>query len=181
MTGRPAHGLGQTVRPWFGRAGGVLFVVLVLAWFALLRPPLVGGTTNYVIVVGDSMVPTYASGDLVVTRPAAAYPTGAIVLYRVPASEPGAGALIIHRVVGGDPSGGFTTRGDHNPGVDRWHPRASDVLGTSIAVIPKVGLAMTLVRQPILGATNAAVFALVVMWPRRRLLPTRAWEVPRCP
>ena len=115
------------------RIGNLLFVGVVVAagilWAAELRPERLGGTTDYVMVQGVSMLPTYRSGDLVLVRPAAGYGVGDIVAYRVPAGEVGAGLTVIHRIVGGSAARGFITKGDNNADVDDWHPKGSDVEG----------------------------------------------------
>jgi signal peptidase len=139
-----------------------MFVVVVLAagvlWAAELRPQRLGGTTDYVMVQGVSMLPTYRSGDLVLVRPAASYGVGDIVAYRVPAGDVGAGLTVIHRIVGGSAARGFITKGDNNADVDDWHPKASDVEGAPWFVLTQGGLILAFLRAPMpLGALAASI------------------------
>ena len=138
-------------------------------WAVTLRPALLGGPATYIVIRGDSMSPTYATGDLVILQRAPAYAVGDIVAYRVPNGELGAGLLVVHRVIGGDGARGFLLEGDNNPAPDPWTPRHGDVVGRSAFLLPGVGRIVAAVRQPaVLGAVGAAVVVTFIMFPRRR-------------
>lgn len=137
-------------------------VLLVFAWALLLRPSFLGGPATYIVVRGDSMLPTYQTGDLVVMHARSAYAVREIVAYRVPSGEIGAGRLVVHRIVGGDPVRGFVMKGDHNPAPDPWVPRARDIVGRAWLVGPGLGRTIAFVHQPVMAGGLAA--ALVVMF-----------------
>jgi len=144
------------------RVGNLIFVVVVLAagilWAAELRPQRLGGTTDYVMVQGVSMLPTYRTGDLVLVRPSASYGMGDIVAYRVPAGDVGAGLTVIHRIVGGSASQGFVTKGDNNADADEWHPKGSDIEGAPWIVLKQGGRILAFLHAPVpLGALAAAI------------------------
>jgi signal peptidase I len=137
-----------------------LTAALVAVWFVLFRPSALGGWVTYVVIRGDSMLPTYEPGDLVVLTPRASYGDGDVVGYRVPAGELGAGLLVVHRIV--DAAGDrFILRGDNNPAPDPWEPRAHDVAGTVVAAAPGLGRTLAWIRQP---AVIAAAAAAIVVW-----------------
>lgn len=149
-----------------------LCVVLGLftGWAVLLRPESLGGSVVYLVVRGDSMLPTYQTGDLVILRARSTYGAGEIVAYRVPAGELGAGHVVIHRIIGGDASSGFELQGDHNPAPDPWRPRPTDVAGAAWLVVPGAGRILATMHQPIvLGSLAAALVVgwFVASWPRR--------------
>lgn len=146
------------------RAGSLVTCVLLVGfWFVALRPQSLGGSVTYLVVRGDSMVPTYDGGDLVVIRAAERYAVGDVVAYRVPAGEVGAGHLVIHRIVGGDAETGFLLRGDNNPSVDPWMPRREDVAGTAWVSVAGVGKALAFVHKPaVMGALAVALLAMLV-------------------
>ncbi len=165
-----------------------LAIVLVF-WVLVLRPAALGGPTSYIIIRGSSMVPTYASGDLVIVRTAAAYRVGDVVAYRVPDGDVGAGLIVIHRIVavGQDR---LTLRGDNNAAPDPWNPRVADVVGAAWVPVPGVGRVLAAIHQPVVLAALAAsvVVAMIVAWrprPRqdKRPLPGKrledVTEVPR--
>ena len=163
--GRLAHGLAL--------ATSALVIVL---WVLVLRPAALGGPTSYIVIRGNSMLPTYASGDLVVVQRAATYHVGDVVAYRVPRGDLGAGLIVIHRMVGIG-SDGFTMRGDNNPSIDPWTPAASNVLGHAWFSVPGFGRVLAVIRNPVmLGALAASVAAaIVVTWrPRDRKRDRRA-------
>jgi signal peptidase len=139
------------------------FGLIVLGlWAVTLRPAALGGPVTYVVIRGDSMLPTYRSGDLLVLRSADAYASGDVVGYRVPAGEVGAGHLVVHRIAGGDPSAGLVMLGDNNPAPDPWLPRGRDVVGTAWLVAPGLGRLIAFIHQPA-GAGALAVSLLVVL------------------
>ncbi len=143
-------------------------------WFVFLRPASLGGTTTWIVVRGDSMLPTYETGDLIVFRAAPSYGIGDAVAYRVPAAELGAGRVVMHRIIGGD-ADGFVLKGDNNPVPDPWHPRIDDVVGSVWLVGPQLGRPIMLLRQPAIAAALAASVMVAVLLgrkPRRR--PTDA-------
>jgi signal peptidase len=157
---------------WLGLAA---IVVLAVAWGMTMRPAALGGPATYIVIRGDSMVPTYATGDLVILAHAEAYSLQEIVGYRVPAGELGAGLVVVHRIIGGDGAKGYVLQGDNNPAPDPWLPHESDIVGRAVAQVPTVGRLVAVVRQPaILAAFGAAVAVTFVLLPptrRRRHAP----------
>lgn len=128
------------------------FAGLFLAWFVLFRPVSLGGPAAYEVVTGTSMEPRLHTGDLVITQAQSAYAIGEVVVFRVPADEPGGGSLIVHRLIGGDGASGYITRGDNKPAPDPWHPKSSDVIGRAWIELPGSGKALLVLRQPLVLA-----------------------------
>lgn len=157
----------MTERRIASRVAGIALLALLAAWLIFLRPTALGGATTYVFVGGDSMLPTYEVGDLIIVNPAGAYDVDTVTVFRIPEGELGAGRLVIHRIAGIDPGGTFTTRGDNNAYVDVWHPRESDLLGAPIAVVPRAGFVIAFLRQPIVIATIVALVVMSFFWRTR--------------
>jgi signal peptidase len=144
-------------------------IVLGLSiWLLLFRPAQLAGSTSYVFIGGESMLPGYQVGDLIVAQPAAHYGPGDVIVYRIPEGDPGAGRLVIHRITGGDETTGFTTRGDHNGYTDRWHPRRADILGSPMALLPGAGKVVQVLRQPLVAASIATLVVMSLLWPATR-------------
>jgi signal peptidase len=145
--------------------GWMALVLLVGGWYAFLRPPAFGGGTELVIVRGDSMRPTFESGDLVVTRKSDNYSAAQVVAFKVAGGQ----ARVIHRIVETTPVG-FTTRGDNRTSTDPWTPGASDITGRAVMRVPRIGaLPVFLMQSPLSIATAAGLAAfLVVAWPDLR-------------
>jgi len=151
----------------------VVFLLIAAAWMVAFRPQALGGPARYLVIRGDSMVPTYVSGDFVVLHTQSTYHAGEIVAYAVPKGEVGAGLLVIHRIIGGDAARGFTVKGDNNPAPDPWRPRQADVVGSAWVVIPGVGQAIVAIRSPLMMAGLAAAIVVAVVLFRMPARTTR--------
>jgi|RhiMethySRZTD1v2_1073278.scaffolds.fasta_scaffold81701_6 signal peptidase len=148
----------------------LLAIASVALWLLLLRPQALGGPAAYLVIRGDSMLPTYESGDLLILHAADRFGVGDVVAYRVPEGEFGEGHLVVHRIVAGDGAAGFVLEGDNNPAPDPWLPKSGDVVGRPWVAIPRVGALIAWARQPVVlgGLAAAMVVALVVSRPVRR-------------
>jgi signal peptidase len=145
-----------------------LAVLLAVAGLtaALVLPVLWGEPSRIIIVSGESMEPTFHTGDLIVVWPRGGYDTGDVAPYRVPEGEPGEGGLVIHRVVGGDGTDGYVMQGDNNPTPDIWMPTDDDVIGRQVLAVPKVGEVLAWIRQPgVLAAVAAGLVTMLILWP----------------
>ena len=153
-------------------------LALVALWILTLRPTSLGGPATYVVVRGDSMLPTYHSGDLVILHAADGYEAGDVVGYRVPDGEVGAGHLVVHRIVSGDGGAGFTMLGDNNPAPDPWLPRATDVAGEAWLLLPGLGRVIAFVHQPaVAGALAVSLLVTFVLGSSRPSRPRRPLPV----
>src|SRR5262249_55845956 len=127
----------------------------LLVWMLLLRPSSLGGPATYVIIRGDSMLPGYHSGDLVVLQATAAYGPGDAIGYRVPDAEVGAGQVVVHRIVSGDGGLGYTMEGDNNPAPDPWSPKGGNVVGRVWLLLPGLGRVIVIAHQPAVAGALA--------------------------
>lgn len=145
---------------------------LLLLWAAFLRPASLGGPVEYLVIRGNSMLPHYHTGDLVIVRGEPAYAIGDAVAYRVPAGDIGAGRTVIHRIIDGTAADGFVMQGDNNPSRDPWMPRHGDIVGKTWVVIPNFGRVLAFIHQP--AAAGALAVSLLAGFmaarPRRKLI-----------
>lgn len=146
--------------------GWALVVVLVVLGVLYVLPTRFGGTTSYTVVAGKSMNPTYQTGDLLIGRPRANYEVGDIVIYSVPADQPGAGSGVVHRIVGGDGESGWVLQGDNNDEVDFWRPLDGDIRSGVALHVPKVGYVLHYAASPLLLAVLGGLVVGWVLWPR---------------
>ena len=151
--------------PWrrlfaFLRAAFALAALAI--WFVALRPQILGGPAQYVMVAGTSMLPTLRTGDVVIVRPQKSYRVDDVIAYTVPKGMPAAGGRIIHRIVGGTGVRGYDVQGDNRKSVDLWRPKDSDVIGRVWIRLPHAARLAQLLRSPLVLASLAAglVFAL---------------------
>lgn len=149
--------------------------LLVLLWFTF-APVQFGGQVSYVIVNGNSMLPTLEKGDLVLLRQASYYQTGDVVTYRYPGVGP-----VIHRIVAQEIDGRYVIKGDHNSWVDAYHPTAQDLMGVHWFTLPGAGRLLGQLRTPWALAGFAGLGVLVMgltlkpSQPGRRTHQRRAW------
>lgn len=160
-----------------GRRGAVA-VVLMGIWFVALRPQSLGGPATYLLIRGDSMEPTFHTGDLAVVLSAKGYAIGDVVAYRVPAGEIGGGHIVVHRIAGGDGAAGYLMRGDNNPSVDPWQPQTIDIVGKALVAIPGAGTMLSVLHRPA-AAGALAVSLMTVLWLLRRLPRPSPFVPPR--
>jgi len=146
-------------------------LAFVALWAVTLRPTSLGGPATYVVIRGDSMLPSLHAGDLVILRAERGVGAGDVVGYRVPEGEVGAGHLVVHRIESGDGEAGFTMLGDNNPAPDPWQPRATDVAGKAWLLLPGLGRVIAFVHQPAVAAALAV--SLLVMLALSRAAPVR--------
>jgi signal peptidase I len=139
----------------------LLIVVGVIAWAIFLRPQWLGGPATFVLVRGDSMVPTYENGDFLLVYPQADYGVGDIVAYKVPTGQVGAGHLVVHRISAVS-AAGLELQGDNNPAQDPWTATTADLVGEVVVRVPGVGVILAFALQPIIAAGLAS--ACVVMF-----------------
>jgi signal peptidase len=144
------------MKPRLRHLPALLLAAVLLAWFVLLRPAVLGGSASYLWVTGVSKLPTLETGDFVVTQKQDAYAVGDVLAYRVPAGEPGAGTIVIHRLIGGAPDTGLVMQGDNKPAPDEWHPTQADIVGKLWVTIPGAGKYLQLLRTPTVFAPLVA-------------------------
>lgn len=133
----------------------------VAAYF--LWPTSLGGCTTLTVVSGESMEPTYRTGDVVVAR-CGEPEVGDVVVYQ---PEGYGGVRIIHRVIGGDASG-WALQGDNNSWIDPFEPTNDEVLGVAKLHLPKVGLAARALMNPIIWLSLIAIALAILAWPSGR-------------
>jgi signal peptidase I len=154
-------------------------VFVCFAWVAWLRPIGLKGSASYVMVSGTSMEPTYHTGDLVISHRKSDYEVGDVIVFQIPAGEPGAGAKVIHRIVGGDAESGFITQGDNRTTEDIWRTLPKDIIGEEWAMVPAVGHVFPYFRSPTILAVVAGMltFALVMEMPADKKRKKKSSEV----
>jgi signal peptidase I len=136
---------------------------LALFWLVVLRPQWLGGPAAYIIVQGDSMLPSLNSGDLVMLQRSTDYGAGDVVGYRVPQGDVGAGHIVLHRIVARS-ANGYVLKGDNNPVDDPWLAAEADLIGAASFAIPGVGGLIAGALRPVNAAAlaTALVVALAV-------------------
>jgi signal peptidase I len=151
--------------------GRLAAIVAVAIWFVTLRPQWLGGPAMYVVVHGDSMLPAFQNGDLLLIMAQAGYSEGEAAAYRVPAGEVGGGLIVVHRIIS-SADGHYTLQGDNNAAPDPSTPDHQDMVGAVVLRAPRLGALIASALNPTVAGGLAA--ALVVMYGVARNLPPPA-------
>lgn len=141
---------------------GLVLAALVAGMAYLFWPSSLGGCSTMTIVSGNSMEPTYSTGDLVWSRcgePA----VGDVVVYTPPDTD---GGRVIHRIVGGDGAQGWVLQGDNNDFLDPWNPDNADVVGIAAVHLPGLGSIVYGLGNPFIWGSLLLLAAAIYLWPR---------------
>jgi len=122
----------------------VLLVILsMLVGIALSTIPIVARTgAPLLVVVGDSMEPTFKAFDLLIVtgEDVNSLKVGDVIAYRL---EHFHGEIIVHRIVQVNQEGelmSFITQGDNNPNIDDFPAVEGFIDGKILLAIPVIGI-----------------------------------------
>ena len=130
-------GIKRKLHTLFGWISGICMLFLVvIAVYAVLSSyrerrygtPFFLFGWKPVVVLSESMEPTYTSGDILLVRERTGAPeTDDIILFRE--TSFGINSYVTHRLIGKD-EGGYITKGDQNEHADPGRIQETDILGT---------------------------------------------------
>lgn len=153
----------------------VLGLTVICAWF--MWPSSLGGSSRVIKVQGHSMEPTFQSGDLILVDTSATPEIGDIIVFEIPANEPGAGNLVVHRLIGLREDGTYVTQGDNTASPDTFGTTRSDIIGTPRFAIPYGGRVIGTMTSPVGLAAATGMASTLLLWPRKKSEePTEADE-----
>jgi signal peptidase I len=117
-------------------------IAIVLLLFSGLS---FGGVVKARIVLTGSMEPAISPGDIIITTPITRKEPkiGDVVAYEAKRFNGENVAVFSHRIISGDLQNGFVVKGDANKSPDNQKPKAPDILGVVIFVIPFLGNILT--------------------------------------
>ncbi len=150
--------MSSTAARWAMRVAALLLVLgaatSALAWQQ--------GYRLYIVHTG-SMAPTLRPGDAVLDAPApATVRPGQVITFR---AGSGPESVVTHRVSWVSEEGLVHTQGDANRSVDAWALPDSDLLGTTVAVLPRAGYVLYFLQQPSgLASIATSALALTLLW-----------------
>jgi signal peptidase len=144
--------------------GALALALTAVAW-STVAPASFGGVSGFAVLVGSSMEPALAAGDLAVVHKAGDYAVGDVVLYRSDRLQ----RHVLHRIVRrhGDR---YLLRGDANSFADPDEPTRSEIVGRYWFTIPAAGALVEWLRIPLHAAVLVffAVLAAFLPMPGRR-------------
>lgn len=145
-----------------------VFLVLIIptSLVALyLWPTLLGGDTEFLLVQGNSMLPTILPGSLVITKTSPQYEVDDIVSYIQ--QEERQKKVIVHRIIE-ETDKGFVIKGDNNPRKDPGFPTYDDIKGKVIFATPYFGDLVLLLRNPVILVMSSIVM-IIIQYEQKRI------------
>ena len=136
-------------------------LLVIVAWFAW--PATLHGSTSYVLVSGESMLPTYEPRDLLIARDVEPH-VGDVIVY---APEELGGAQIVHRIIGGNADDGWVLQGDNNDFIDPFEPTADEVRGVVKVHLPLVGHITVVLLNPLTWFFVLLLAFAILLWPTK--------------
>lgn len=149
------------------RRAAIAAAVAAIAVVALYAIAQVASGASIVATHGASMLPTYATGDLVVVRPSPTYRVGDAVAYHSRLLD----VVVLHRIaaIEGDT---FVFQGDNNLWLDHERPTRPQLLGKHWLHIPRGGIWLRRALSPPALASSAFLLisggGAMLRTPRRR-------------
>ena len=131
------------------------FIVIILFW-VFFAPVQIGGQAYYLIINGNSMLPLFHRGDLVVLHKPQEYHVGDIAAYQYPNL-----GVVFHRIIGEDAIG-YIMQGDHNTWVDGFQPESSDFIGKFWFTLKGTGQILVAIKSPWKLALISGAFCLAI-------------------
>lgn len=146
---------GWSRRLW---GGAISLAALVAAW-AFLAPPQLGGPTSYAITSGISMLPHFHAGDLVVLRKQGSYHVGEVAAYH----NGQLGVVVMHRIVAVH-GNHYVFKGDNNNYADSFEPTKAQIVGAEKLHLPGAGRYVQELHRPVIAAVALATLWLLSFW-----------------
>jgi signal peptidase I len=154
-----------------GVALDMVLVAAVVAAAYALWPASLGGASRIIVVEGRSMEPTYQLGDLLVVRTDTSPDVGDVMVFRIPADEPGGGSLVVHRLVGRRDDGSWIAQGDNRTTPDPFRITERDLVGSPVVSVPRGGRLIGLASRPTSVGLAAGLVAMALLWPSAPVRP----------
>ncbi|MEI2653763.1 MAG: signal peptidase I [Microthrixaceae bacterium] len=137
---------------------------MFLAAAVVLWPARLGGATSFVVVAGQSMEPTYHTGDVLLVRDSGHPQPGDIAVYRSTNGSIVDEHLVVHRVLGRTHDGRYTFQGDNRATADDDHPASRDIVGRPVANLGPLPSDLLAILPRFLAAL-VSVAVTIRLWP----------------
>jgi signal peptidase I len=141
---------------------GYIILGIIIAYGINFGLSIALGTSMPVVAVeSNSMVPTFARGDILLLDGRANYTINDIIVY----SPEGQSVPIVHRIISINADGSFQTKGDANAGQLTFekHVDTAEIHGKVILIVPYVGWIKIAVTSYVLPNLLWVVIIVVIV------------------
>jgi signal peptidase I len=154
---------------------GIAFIPLAI----YLWPSALGGDTQFLLVQGQSMMPTIEPGSFVILRVQESYEVGDIVGYTTPKQSVFQGRNVVHRIIE-EGDRGFRIQGDNNPKPDPGFVTEDKIIGEVVFFTPFAGYLLLVMRNPLVMIV-LAIATFMMQFGRKKKKPTTDLKVEKKP
>ncbi|MDH3677510.1 MAG: signal peptidase I [Nitrosopumilus sp.] len=142
-----------------GNRSKLIILLVVVPLVIFLWPSSVGGKTDFFIVQGKSMLPTILPGSFIITQQESSYAVDDVVAYKY--DQESTKQIVVHRIIEYNAEDrDFILQGDNNPKRDAGTYTNEEIIGEVKAVVPFVGDALSLMRNPVILIVLVGISAI---------------------
>ncbi len=135
--------------------GIALIPVAIYLW-----PSALGGETEFLLVQGNSMLPTIEPGSFIITKEKQSYAVDDIVSYSTSKKSAFQGRTIVHRIIEKTDEG-FIIKGDNNKRPDPGIVKPDVIRGEVVLFTPFLGYVLVFLRNPLVMGVLAVVMLIM--------------------
>ena len=152
----------------------IIIAIALIPLIIFLWPEALGGETQFLLVQGQSMLPTIEPGSFVILKEKEMYEVGDIVGYSTPRDSIFSGRNVVHRIIEEKPDG-FIIKGDNNQKNDPGIVSPDVIFGAVFFYTPFAGYLLLLMRNPLVMGV-LAVAMMMMQFGRKKKKPKTTLE-----
>ena len=138
----------------------IISLVIIIPLLIFLWPSAVGGKTDFMIVHGQSMLPTILPGSFIIIQQEPPYEVDDVVAYKMVHER--VGLIVVQMIIEYYPiSRDFILQGNYNDKQDTGTYSQEDIIGEVKFVVPFFGDALSFMRNP---AILVVLIGISVVW-----------------
>ena len=145
----------------------IIIGIAIIPVIIYLWPSALGGNAEFLLVQGQSMLPTIEPGSLVIIKSKPSYEIGDVVSYSTEKYSDFGGRTIVHRIIK-ETNEGFIIKGDNNPKPDPGTISPSAIRGEVVLFTPFLGYVLVLLRNPLVMGVLAVAMMMAQMKTKKK-------------
>ena len=137
----------------------IIIGIAIIPIIIYLWPAALGGSTEFLLVQGNSMLGTIEPGSFVITKEKSKYEVDDIISYTSDRYSAFQGRTLVHRIIE-ETDRGFILKGDNNPKNDPGRVTPNMINGEVVFFTPFLGYLLLIMRNPLVMGVLAVVMLM---------------------
>ena len=137
----------------------IIIGIAIIPIIIYLWPAALGGSTEFLLVQGNSMLGTIEPGSFVITKEKSKYEVDDIISYTSDRYSAFQGRTLVHRIIE-ETKSGFILKGDNNPKNDPGRVTPNMINGEVVFFTPFLGYLLIIMRNPLVMGVLAVVMLM---------------------